>query len=327
MHRESQVWGLSSVTALANEPVLSVVIPVRNEGDRLKAAVASITAGRSDRFPLQIVLVDDNSSDDCCSGIAESFSWHRDRVRVDVIRLPRWSGIPFARNAGAFAALAGILFITDANVLFPLNWDLPIRQNIRENRVLCAAISDMASSFRGYGCALRIPSMGVSWLRHPAQHGGYVPVAPCAATILPAELFRRAGGYDTALPVYGAAEPEFSVRLWLAGAEILSIPDLVLQHRFRPDRERRPFLDAIGRIQLYNYLRFGMLYLDRPRIMQMLRHYKIQSPMLLEEAVRGLNSSDVWHRRNLLEQRLPLRFQSFVDRFDLRDAYGQLAHS
>jgi len=318
--------GGSSVTVLASEPVLSIVIPVRNEGGRLKAAVTSITAGRSERFPLQIVLVDDNSSDGCCAGIAEMFSWRRDQVRVDVIRLRHWSGIPFARNAGAGAATAGTLFITDANVLFPPNWDVPVRQNLCKDRVLCATIGDMASSFRGYGCTLRIPSMGVSWIRDPAQFGGYVPIASCAATILPAELFHRAGGYDTAMPAYGAAEPEFSVRLWLSGAEIVSVPNLVLQHRFRPDRERRPFLAAIASIQLYNYLRFGMLYLDQPRVNQMMRYYMRESPAMLEAAVRGLKSSDVWHRRRLLEQRLPLKFQSYVDRFDLRDAHGQLAY-
>jgi len=315
-----------SVTTLPDTPFISVVIPVRNEGERLTAAVESIVAGRSCKFPLQIVLVDDCSSDDCCRKFDDVYSWSRDLARVDVVRLPRWSGIPFARNAGAAASAGSILFITDANVVFPRNWDCPIRERITGSRVLCATIGDFDSAFRGYGCTLKIPSMGVSWIRDPRQHGGHVPVAPCAGTILSSELFRRSGGYDTAMPVYGAAEPEFSVRLWLLGAEIVAVPDLVLKHRFKPEHERQPFLDAIGKIQFCNYLRFGMLYLDRPRLTQMLRHYERQSPSLFAEALPRIVSGDVWHRRELLEKRLPLRFKSFVERFSLRDAFGQLAH-
>ena len=312
---------------LSPQPVISVVIPVRNEGRRLHAAVSSIISGRSSRFPLQIVLVDDDSSDGCCRGLAEAFSWPDHLARVDVVRLPSWSGIPFARNAGAEAAQAPILFITDANVLFPPNWDIPILERIASNRVLCATIADMDSSFRGYGCSLVIPSMGAEWIRDPRMYGGYVPISPCSGTAITSDLFRRAGGYDTEMPVYGAAEPEFSVRLWLYGADIISMPDLVLRHRFRPAAERQPFLDAISRISLRNYLRFAMLYLDQQRIDQVMHYYSQESPVQFAEALESLPSEAVWQRRRLLEERLPIRFASFVERFGIRDAFGQLAYN
>lgn len=317
----------SAGSSLPDKPHISVVIPVRNEGPRLHAAVSSIVAGRSTRFPLQIVLVDDASSDGCCDGLSSTWSASEDLVRVDVLPLPRWSGIPAARNAGAAAAESPVLFITDANVLFPPDWDLPIRARIAPNRVLCATIADIDSHFRGYGCALLLPSMGVDWIRDPRQYGGYVPVSPCSGTAITADLFRRSGGYDTAMPIYGAAEPEFSVRLWLCDAEIISMPDLILQHRFRPPSERQPFLDAIGKISLQNYLRFGMLYLDQQRIVQMLHYYSQQSPSHFAEALHSLSAGEVWQRRKLLEERLPVRFTSFVDRFGIRDAFGQLAYS
>ncbi len=315
------------MSSLSGSPLISVVIPVRNEGARLLAAISSIVAGRSSLFPLQIVLVDDASTDGCCDGLARTWTSAQQAVRLDVVRLPRWSGIPYARNAGAAAAHAPILFITDANVLFPRNWDLPIRQHIGPNRVLCATIADIDSSFCGYGCSLLIPSMGVEWISDPRRYGGYVPISPCSGTAITADLFRRAGGYDTAMPIYGAAEPEFSVRLWLCGAEIVALPDLILQHKFRPPAERQPFLGAIGKVSLRNYLRFGMLYLDSQRITQMLHYYSGGSPSHVTEALQSLSSDDVWQRRRILEERLPRRFSSFVDRFGIRDAFGQLAHT
>jgi glycosyltransferase involved in cell wall biosynthesis len=299
---------------------VSVIIPTRNEGERLSVAISSIVQGRSCPFPLQIVVVDDDSSDGCCSSIAKLYSQARDNVRIEVTRLPRWSGIPYARNVGAGASRAGILFITDANVLFPPRWDLPIQRQIGPLRVLCATIADGGSSFRGYGGTLHLPSMGFSWLRSPTAYGGYVPLCPCTGTILSSELFRRAGGYDTAMPLYGAAEPEFSVRLWLSGAEIVSLPDLVLRHRFRPASERRPFLDAISALQVRNYLRFGLLYLDDPGVSRLFRYYAKTAPGFFDTALRQVWTGDTWRRRSVLQRRLPDSFESLVKRFGLNDA-------
>jgi glycosyltransferase involved in cell wall biosynthesis len=313
------------VSAVRGKPFVSVVIPVRNEGERLHTAVTSIVEGRSRVFPLQIVLVDDNSSDGACAWLPHQYTWARDGVQIDVIRLPRWSGIPYARHRGISAALASTLFITDANVIFPSGWDLPIREHIRPNRVLCATIADMNSFFVGYGGTLHIPSMRFDWLRTPTAHGGYVPISPCTGTILSTDLYCRAGGYDTSMPVYGAAEPEFSVRLWLLGAEIVSLPSLVLQHHFRTVAERRPFVEAIGHLKVHNYLKFGLLYLDRPRVLQLFEYYASTAPSLFQTALQRVCRGDIWHRRALLKRNLPNDFSCFIRRFGIRDAYGDLA--
>ncbi len=312
------------MSGLDEQPLISVVIPARNEGQVLRTTIASAIAGRSRLFPLQVVVVDDASGDRSCEQL-QSLYEKEPGARVDVVRLGSWSGVPFARNAGAAAAQAETLFITDANVQFPANWDAHVWPCLRPNRVLCTGIADANSSFRAYGGTLHIPSMTFSWLRTPGVYGGYVPLSPCAGTILSADLFRRVGGYDTAMPVYGAAEPEFSVRVWLAGAEIVSVPELMLQHRFRPASERRPFLEGIQLVQLQNYLRLGLLYLDRPRVIQLFRHYMVREPLLFSQALQKVWCSDVWLRRDVLARTLPLRFDSFVHRFGLRDAYGQLA--
>lgn len=311
--------------ASGGKPSISVVVPVRNEGGRIAEAISSIVAGRSGRFPLQIVVVDDQSTDGSCASLGALFSSPRDLVRVDVVRLRRWSGIPYARNLAAEAAVGDILFITDANVHFPTAWDIPVRDHIGPMRALCATIADAGSAFRGYGGQLHLPSMGFAWLNHPRVYGGFAPLAPCTGTILSRDLFRRVGGYDTAMPIYGAAEPEFSVRLWLYGAEIVCLPDLVLEHRFRPPSERKPFLEAINLIQVCNYLRFGMLYLDQPLVRQVFDYYLSSAPQVFERAVKRVWAGDVWGRRELLRRNLPRRFQSFAARFGLGDTLSPAA--
>jgi glycosyltransferase involved in cell wall biosynthesis len=305
-----------------DRPSISVVIPVRNEGARVHRALASIISGRARPSPTQIVVVDDASSDDCCASLPECCSWSCDRIQLDVIRLPRWSGIPYARNVGAAAARGEVLVITDANVCFPAGWDALVAGAIAPNRVLCATIADENSSFRGFGCTLDIPSMSAVWLASPTTYGGYVPISPCTGTVLTTDLFRRAGGYDTGMPVYGAAEPEFSVRLWLLGAVVIGVPGLVLRHRFRPSAERQPFLGAIAFTQLCNYLRFGLLYLDPPRIRHMFQHYSRAQPDTFAAAVRTVYAGDVWRRRESLRRALPFTFDSFVKRFGLCDSRG-----
>jgi len=303
---------------LGEKPSISVVMPARNEGCRIADAISSIIAGRSERFPLQIVVVDDQSSDGSCASLDASFSSARDLVRVDVVRLPRWSGIPYARNIGAEAARGEILFITDANVRFPLAWDVPVHNHISPMRALCATIADAGSAFRGYGGRLYLPAMRFAWLNDPLTFGGFVPLSPCTGTVLTKDLFRRTGGYDTAMPIYGAAEPEFSVRLWLSGAEIVCVPGLVLKHRFRPASERQPFLEAINFVQVCNYLRFSMLYLDQPMVRRVFRHYRSTNPQIFQQALRKVWAGDVWRRREVLRRTLPGRFESFAARFGIR---------
>jgi glycosyltransferase involved in cell wall biosynthesis len=304
------------------KPVISIVMPVRNEGERVAKAILSFSSGRSRLFPMEFVIVDDVSSDGCCNALEELLTLEKDAVRITVIRLDSWSGIPFARNIGAANAQSPILFITDANVEACQRWDIPVFRDLRPKRALCAAIAEKGSSWIGYGCLLDLPTMGVKWLSDPRDLGGIVPVSPCTGTVLPAALFRKLGGYDTAMPAYGAAEPEFSVRLWLYGAEIIICPDLVLTHRFRPSEERRPFLDQIESIQIKNYIRFAMLYLDNNELTDVLNHYSKISPMQFKKALHELqNDPGLGERRSHLQKELSKDFNWYLNKFNYSVMY------
>jgi glycosyltransferase involved in cell wall biosynthesis len=236
-------------------------------------------------------------------------------VSVRVIRLDRWSGIPLARNTGAAYASAPLLLITDANVRAGLNWDIPIFREIRYDVALCATIADMNSAWRGGGCMLDLPSMGIRWLTVAAGPEQYVPVSPCTGTVIYRELFNKLGGFDTNMPVYGAAEPEFSVRAWLYGARIKNIPDLVFYHRFRPAEERRPFLNRINYLQVRNYLRFGWLYLGDGDIREMNSFWQMHEPDGFAQAVAALDYSEIGSRRRYLRSRLKYDFSWFKNTF------------
>jgi len=300
------------------QPRISIIIPARNEGARVVSAIRSFARGRSHTFPLEFVIVDDASDDNCCAGLENIFDTHRDLVTVKVLRLNVWSGIPIARNRGAFAATAPVLAITDANVVASPGWDIPVFRDLRPRRALCGVIADMASQWKGMGCTLEIPSMGTKWLSASETYNGFIPIMPEAATVIPADLFRQLGGYDTAMPVYGACEPEFSLRLWLSGAEIVAAPGIVYSHRFRPEGERAPFLKQIETVLIQNYLRFGLLYLNSREIVELFSHYASKtSPTHFQRALEAVGRGDVWQRREHLRQNLRYDFAWFRRRFGI----------
>ena len=300
-------------------PVVSIVIPVRNEGKRIQEAILSFINGRSRLFVMEFIIVDDASVDSCCDNL--NFIGNEQNLAiVKVIRLNKWSGIPLARNIGATNATAPILVITDANVNAGIGWDIAVFREIKPYIALCATIADKNSDWRGYGCMLDQRSMGIKWLKTQRIFNGFVPVSPCTGTVIYKDLFMQLGGFDTAMPVYGAAEPEFSLRLWLYGAQIKNVTDLIFYHRFRPDEERKPFLEQINLVQVKNYLRFGMLYLSNDEITDLFAYWERLDPSVFYQAFSNLDQHEIMSRGNYLRQSLKYNLTWFTNLFHLKQA-------
>jgi glycosyltransferase involved in cell wall biosynthesis len=256
---------------------VSVIIPVRNEGLRIAETVESIVRGRRWFPELEIVIVDDASEDDACAALA-AWSDTAAGVLLRVRRLHAWSGIPFARNRGAEVATGDVFLITDGNTVFPADWDVTLMRRFRPEALWTSRIQDVASPFAGYGCQLEFPSMGVHWITSPDAYGGRVPISPCTFTAISRELFHEIGGYNESLPLYGAAEPEFSVRAWRLGHEIHVIPELVIGHHFRAPSRHRRFIESISPTLVANCLGFAGLHLPVHLQDLVLRHYRHRQP-------------------------------------------------
>jgi hypothetical protein len=196
-----------------------------------------------------------------------------------------------------------------------------ILEHVRADRILAGTTTQIGADFRGYGCRLIVPFMGTRWNNRRPRGATYVQVAACSATVLPRKLFAELGGYDEAMLVYGGGEPEFSIRAWLHGAEIVSVAGLEVAHRFKPKDEYRRFMSEVRPFWVHNCLRFGLLYLSEAGCMQLLRHHAQKSPHF-QGAVRRIDRGDVWERREYLESRRVHAFAWFVERFALRNQVG-----
>jgi chlorobactene glucosyltransferase len=97
-----------------DSPLVSVIIPARNEAHRIEKCVRSILASRYPAF--ELIVVDDRSTDGTHRILA---AMARDDARLTVIEgdeLPAgWFGKPWACFQGARVAKGGILLFTDAD--------------------------------------------------------------------------------------------------------------------------------------------------------------------------------------------------------------------
>jgi GT2 family glycosyltransferase len=315
--RKGQVMGIL--------PDISVLLPARNEGERLASTIRSITRARTTGARIEFVVVDDASTDDSMAALMSKMSDLLELPRVDVrvIQMEEHSGTYRARNEAAAAATGDVLFLTDAHVEFSHGWDRCVLEHIRPDRILAGTVTAKNAAFRGYGASLLVPTMGTTWCIDPGRDLTEVPIAVCAATVISRELFYRLGGYDPEMIHYGGGEPEFSVRAWLEGATICSVRELEVQHAFKERDELYRFLDSVRVFRVHNCIRFGLLYLSELGCMQMLRFYARAFPQVFQRSLALVEKSDLWKRRPQLESRRQRSFAWFVDAFGLRDQVGE----
>jgi GT2 family glycosyltransferase len=305
-------------------PVMTVAIPIHNGWAALPGVIESIVTTRCRPDPLEIVVVDDASDEraprEALRAVLDRISKHQ--VNVRVVESAERLGVARARNLACTRATGEILVVTDAHVAFVPGWDEVVERSVAPMTVLAGAIRDPTSHFIGYGCDLVVPFMGTHWVRQRPEPGTPIHVASSAATVLLRETFDRVGGYDEGMVIYGAAEPEFSLRAWLSGAQVVACPDHVVIHTFKTEPERNVFLRANRPFLLHNNLRFGLLYLDEVAALEMVRHLCSEFPKHASRALAMIHRSDVWDRRRDLADRLEHDFAWFVERFRLTNQVG-----
>jgi glycosyltransferase involved in cell wall biosynthesis len=102
-------------------PLLSVVIPTRNRSRLVCEAIESALCQRNGR--VEVIVVDDGSTDDTPNVLARSFA-----SRIHVVRLPQRRGAGAARNAGLRLARGDLVaFLDDDDLWLPGKLDAELR--------------------------------------------------------------------------------------------------------------------------------------------------------------------------------------------------------
>ncbi|MGB0522854.1 MAG: glycosyltransferase [Flammeovirgaceae bacterium] len=293
----------------------SIIIPSRNDTERLPATIQSIVDTQLHANAIEFVIVDDHSE----KPISQSDLKLPSHIELTLIRNKQQEGVPRSRNIGAYQASGDIFVMTDSHVTFTHGWDATILANISDENILAGTIADTKSKFKGFGCKLVVPFMGTHWNRMEPIGKRAVHVASCAATVLKKETFFHIGGYDNGMIIYGAAEPEFSLRAWLSGKEIICQPEFIVTHEFKTKPQREKFISLNRPFMVHNNLRFGFLYLSENASLEMIRHFAMLFPDQIEEAIQLVENSDVWERKEQLQKELKYDFNWFINKFNLKD--------
>jgi len=311
-----------------NVPTITVAMPNHDDWHAIPSTLESILITRDGREPLEVVIVDDASTTQPPTLTIEAILRRQlhHKVRVRVIRSERRLGVAGARHLACERARGEVIVMTDAHVNFSPGWDKAVLEDVGEATMLAGAIHDPTSRFVGTGCTLVVPFMGTHWVREPVKRGTATQIASSAASVFLRSTYQRVGGYDTGMKVYGGAEPEFSVRAWLSGVQILASPEHVVWHRFKTAAQRQRFLSTIRTFHVHNNMRFGLLYLERELALEMVRHLSMKFPRQAPRALRMLAEGDTWQRREQLERSLRHDFAWFVRRFELHDQKGEPLH-
>jgi len=212
--------GTPAEPAAAEPALVSVLIPVRDQGEYLEAAVDS--ARRCGYQPLEIVVVDDGSTDPATLRILDGLSSVRSRVvagRSDgltgvVVRRQPPRGLPAARNAALEMARGEFVVPLDADDELPPGFVGPAVRALHRDPGLGAV-----------GGTVR----NVGLLDHVSVPVGYVPDLSLvvntfgrATAVLRSRAVRSAGGYDEGLPAY--EDWDLYLRLHKAGWGVEYLP-------------------------------------------------------------------------------------------------------
>ena len=192
----------------AGRPIVTVVIPAHNAARTISRALNSVLAQRT--VPLQIIVVDDCSTDDTASIVASGFP------HVEIIRSPVQLGAAAARNLGISHARAELLAFLDADdEWLPTKLDAQVAAIQKHDGIALVSCDAVRVDADGHEHALypdRPPAVGPdAWKTLLA----YTFVAT-SSVLTRTALVRELGGFPPALPV--AEDQDLWIRLASLGS-------------------------------------------------------------------------------------------------------------
>ena len=221
--------GSGPMTA-ARLPVVSFIIPVRDDARRLKACLASIERTDYPRGLVEIVVVDNGSVDDSARVAREAGAIVLSMTKGRVAAL---------RNTGAAAAQGRVLAFVDAD--HEIGPRLGARRRFRTRRLVGGrrGVAGLASAWRELGAAtLRRPAVG-PLEREDALWLGSGNLA------VKWEAFQSIGGFDASLET--CEDVDFCQRLQVAGHRLVAEPDMRSVHMGDPSSLRAVFFGELWR--------------------------------------------------------------------------------
>jgi len=238
-------------------PLISIIIPAKNEGDNVRSTLTSLYESKT-RYPLEIVVVDDGSSDNCCLFLKTE----PQAMPVRLISTPGIGAAP-ARNLGAEQANGEYLIFCDAHLTFEHYWIDRLLELIltRTADAVAPAVGSITEPHKvGYGQKVD-ERLEVLWNSQPYRPSP-VAILPGGCFVIPKSVFMDIGGFDRGFQVWGYEDIEISIKLWLFGYRCFVHPNVKILHLFR---QIHPYTVTHKHVY-YNMLRMAYSHFNESRI-------------------------------------------------------------
>ncbi|MCU0292298.1 MAG: glycosyltransferase [Thermoanaerobaculaceae bacterium] len=216
---------------MASPPLVSVIIPVRNDAARLGLCLDALAAQSWPAEALEVVVVDDGSLDDPAAAC-------RGRSGVTLIRQAP-AGINQARNRALEASRGSVIACTDADCLPAPSW---IEAGVR-----CLEANPGAGLVAGHVEMLAADPAHVTAVEWVDIFAGFdqrrcvefLHFGATANTFTTRTVMEELGTFDASLE--SGADLEWGQRAWRAGWTVVYCPDAIVTH---PTRTSWPALSA-----------------------------------------------------------------------------------
>ena len=217
---------------------ISVVIPAYNAESTIDQAVAQSLAQATGSLEVEVIVVDDGSSDDTAE-VAES-------AGARVIRQDN-AGPASARNGGWQAAKGRFICFTDADCIPPADWVLHLLEGFTDSHIGAVAGSyDVANSnswlARWVHCEI---------MRRHDRMPSSVRAFGSYNVAIPRYVLKFTGGFDSAYRSASGEDNDLSYRILKAGWQIAFRPQAKVAHlhpeklwRYLKDQYRHGFWRA-----------------------------------------------------------------------------------
>lgn len=252
-----------------------------NEGDYVRRTVESLRATMDPRD--EIVVVDDGSTDGCCSFLENGTG------NVRLVRSEKL-GVSKGRNLGAHHARGRYLIFSDAHVETPAGWWEPLVQalDLPDTGAASPCLIDLVErDCRGYGLQFTGPDIGFNWLDTESDEPYAAPLLTGAFWAIRRDVFEKTGRFDEGMIRWGSEDTEYSLRLWLLGYTQYLVSTVEVAHLFR---EKGDYTVEWSWV-LHNRLRLARLHFSEERYGRV--HQTLSNTRSFPDAVKLLEESDV----------------------------------